>query len=592
MKNMKFKYCLTLFATISFIVALNSCNSDFLDTVPNDAVSSENVWTSSSLAKKVVDGVYNILLDDYDNNPHEGLWDAYSILLDIDKNWMTANIPLLAGVATPSSDQFSRFWKRFYEGVHRTNDVIANISKVPDMSDEDKAKYIAECKFLRAWFYMRLNILWKGVPLYLEPVEVAECTKGRSSESQVWDAVITDLTACINEQNLPLKYNSGNSDYGRITKGAAYALRGKAYLWMKEYGKAEQDFKSVGTCGYSLFPNFGTLFKEANERCDEMIFSVQCVEVTGLGNVKHWTFGSRVTKGSSWSNYLPNPDFVDSYEFANGKTFNFDDVLPGYSNMTPKQRSVYFLRDNMTTNEIGIMTTFGSDMSKYLPNGNEARIKAAYVDRDPRMLKTIITPYSTFLGGVTGQAIDYTLRWPYRGSDAAEPYDVRTDTNSKFYYLIRKFVYEGVEHTIRNASPIDMPLIRYADVLLNLAEALNEQGKTDEAIGYVNMVRSRAGVAKLNSNNYTTVTGQDDLRKRIQNERYWELAGEDVMYFDELRWGTWKDKKFSPGNGLTEIWGTVSYTYSWVGEQGWTWAIPAAEMEMNTNLEQNSGWNN
>ena len=82
----------------------------------------------------------------------------------------------------------------------------------------------------------------------------------------------------------------------------------------------------------------------------------------------------------------------------------------------------------------------------------------------------------------------------------------------------------------------------YADVLLNLAEALNEQGKIDEAVTVVNQVRARAGAQLLNSNVPTTVMGQADMRERIRNERYWELLGEDLIYFDELRWKTWKDK--------------------------------------------------
>ena len=68
------------------------------------------------------------------------------------------------------------------------------------------------------------------------------------------------------------------------------------------------------------------------------------------------------------------------------------------------------------------------------------------------------------------------------------------------------------------------------------------QGKIEEAISAVNQVRARAGAQLLNSNEPTTVTGQEDLRERIRNERYWELLGEDLIYYDELRWKTWKDK--------------------------------------------------
>lgn len=573
-----------------------ACSADFLDTKPANVISTAGVWDNADLAVQVVNGVYNALRTDYaTNSGYDGdlhFYDYRSSIMDMDRNWIW-HTPTLFGVATPSSTEFLSAWKRYYELIHRANDVIANIKKTPGLSDGKKAQYIAECKFLRAYNYYRMNILWGGVPLYLEPVTAEECIKGRSTEQEIWDAVLTDLTACVEESNLPEKYAASSSEYGRITKAAAYSLRGKTYLWLKQYDKAEDDFRAITKMGYSLFGDYKALFKEANERCDEMIFTIPCIEnPSGYGSVFNWAFGNRTTSGSGWNNYLPNPAFVDSYECVDGKPFSWDDYLPGYSTMTPRERSVFFLRDNLTDGEIKIMGSYGADMKQYLPDGNEARIKAAYANRDPRLAMNVITPYATYLGGVTGSAISYTLRWPYRGADDAEPYDIRTDTNDKFYYLIRKFVYEGTEHTIMERSPIDIPLIRYADVLLNLAEALTEQGKWEEAIPYVNDVRNRVGAQALNSNDYTTVKGLDDMRQRIRKERYWELAFEEYMFFDELRWGTWKEKKFYEGNGLMEVWGNTTYSYMWGGDYLWKWAVPASEMEKNSNLVQNEGWNN
>ena len=97
----------------------------------------------------------------------------------------------------------------------------------------------------------------------------------------------------------------------------------------------------------------------------------------------------------------------------------------------------------------------------------------------------------------------------------------------------------------------------------------------------------------MNSNEYTQVNGQADLRERIQNERRWEFNGEGVTYFDELRWGTWKDKVFLNGTaGLKQIWGQVTQGYIYGGDYYQTWAIPVTECEMNSNLTQNTGWIN
>ena len=512
-------------------------------------------------------------------------------------------MPNCTGAATPSSGLFSDIYKRFYTFIYRANDVIDNIGQVPDMSTGEKQRAIAECKFLRAFAYMRLNILYKGVPLYMNAITSPENgNKARSSEADVWAAVLQDLTDCVNEPNLPGKYNSGDSNYGRVTKGAAYALRGQVYMWQKNWEAAVDDFNSVADCGFGLYTKAGAtsykqLLKIANEQCEEMIFSVQCIKQYGYSNTRNITYGNRCTAGSMWNNYLPNPHFVESFETATGEKFNWDNYLPGYSAMKEKERVVFFLRDGLSAAEKERMAAYGADMNKYLDSGNEARIKKAYESRDPRLQMAVITPYAQYNGASSGIAHTYTLRWPYRGSDSAEPFDIRTDTNDKFYYLWRKFVPEGLEQTERDTYGLDIPLIRYAEVLLLKAEALNEWGSTheSEAIRCVNEVRRRAGHVELNNVTYpaTKVNGQSDLRERIRNEYYWEIGGEDSMYFHELRWGTWKDKKFDNNrNGLMQMWGETTYTWYWLGDQCWSWPIPAKEMEMNSNLEQNEGWIN
>jgi len=573
------------------IFLYNSCSSDMLDLSPYDEISSGNVWTKASLAELAVTGVYNNLLYDYNAASQARLnWDTFSSIMDPSSS-ILSNYSLILGTVTANHSSFETYWKIFYEGISRANDVIANIQKVPDMPDTKKARYIAECKFIRSYYYYRLNSLWRGVPVYMEPVEVTDCTKPRSSEAEVWDAIISDLTDCINEVNLPDKYASSNPDYGHITKAAAYTLRGKVYLWKKNWSAAQADFEAVTTMGYSLLQSgYAKLFTEPYERCDEMIFSIQMIEESGFGSARPYRYGNPLTAGNGYSFFFLNTRFIDSYECTNGKPFNWDDYLPGYSSMEPKARSVFFLRDGLKTKEKVTLTNYGADMSQYLSVGNETRIKSAYQDRDPRLLATVITPYSTYDGGLTGITYTYTYCWPYRGYDIRDPYDFRSNLNNYMLYPLRKFVPVGRENIFTQHNPIDIPIFRYADVLLCLAEALNEQDKIPEAVNYVNMVRERAGIALLNSNEFTQVAGKDDMRERIQHERSAELAGEEQIYFDELRWGTWKQKKFTEGNGLLEVWGAPVYQYYWLGDQCLLWPLPPAECEKNTNLIQNPEW--
>ena len=599
----------------SLIIGASACQPDLLNTSPYNAIGSTNMWTSENLATLAVNGVYNTFLQssgEVENSVISGnylgldahLFAALDPTVSARNNW-SSTLHLLNGNATPSNTEFARAWKQHYEGIARANDVIDNVWSVPNMSPELCGQYMAEAKFLRAYFYYRLNCLYRGVPLYLTTTPVSEFNKPRNTEEEVWNAILSDLTDVIYEENIPNRYLAGDPNFGRATKGAAYALRGKVYLWLKDYKAAEADFREVTKMGYGLFEGgYKELFKEENEQCEEMIFSIQCYEQDGFGHQMTFKYGSRSSYPGGWNDFYGDTDFIDTYETKEGKPFNWDDYIPGYSSMTPKKRSVYFLRDGLTSGKGNFgsgnykslktkMEEYGADFSKYLDQGNEARIRKVYEDRDPRLMQTYITPYSTYLGSpysAAGKEINYTLRWPFIENDIEEPFDLRSDTKKVYHYLVRKFVAEGMENLDRSYSPVDVPLIRYADVLLCLAEALNEQGKTSEAATYVNKVRERAGIAALNSNSYTQVAGKDDMRNRIQREKRWELACEGTLYFDELRWGTWYESKLYKDSGLKECWGQMVSSWTINGDYYTTWPIPATERQLNTSLTQNDGW--
>ncbi len=588
----KIKY-ITIFVALLF---LGNCQSDFLDTTPYDEIGSGNMWESENLVDLGVNGVYNALRYPFVGKERWSLDGDGFVGMGRDRtSWIMGSSTFKSGVMTAGDGLFRKYWEQHYEGIHRSNDALLNLEAGVPVSDAKAARLIAEVKFLRAYFYFNLNQVFKGVPVYLEPVPADEVNRPRETEAAVWKVVIDDLTDCINETNLPDTYPKGDSNIGRATKAAAYSLRGKAYLYMKDYKNAEADFKKVSTLGPVLYQGkYADLFKEVNEDHPEMIFSVQNVSLPGLGSITQKYLGSQPAFGFGWNTYLPHIDYVESFENADGSPFNWDDYLPGYSTMTPKERTVFFLRDNLTNDQFTSFEEKGAKMSLYLPNGNEARVLAAYSNRDPRLTQTIITPYSTFDGAAGGTEFTYTLRWPYVGYERKEPFDFQTNTNSKFYYLWRKWVYEGISNIDnREYGPTDMPLIRYADVLLMLAESINEQGFKTEAIDIVNQIRERAGAALLQNNDSslpTYVDGQEDMRTRIRNERRWELPVEGINLFDEMRWKTLKEKSFYEGNGAKEIWGAKSYNFSWKGDYNYTWAIPRVETERNSNLEQNPGW--
>ncbi len=574
--NKQFASKLAILLIGSAALLVTSCEKNLLDTIPKTQVLTNNMWKTDNLTDQGVNGVYQALR--LGQNLYT--YDSYVTMQGRD------NSAMMNGTLTANSGQFSSEWVNLYEGVHRANDAIYGITNVSPSESNKKARLLAEVKYLRAFFYYRLNQLYKGVPIYTEPIEWDKVTKPRNSEQEVWNLILQDLTDCITEANLPTR-NQVND--GKITKSTAYALRGKVYMYLKEWQKAIDDFQEVKKAGHTLFSNYTNLFKGDNDKSPEIIFSVQNMALAGYGSDYQFRFGSRSAFGSNWNTYLIHPDAIDLYQKKDGTPFNWNDYIPGYNEMPAAQREVFFLRNNLSATEISNIekrTTNKLDMSLYLPTGNEERIKAIYADRDPRLSSNVILPYSTFVGANGSADQTFTSRWPYR-QEFGGVFDLRTDIVPKFYYYPRKFVYEGANPGIpsRDAGSYDYIVIRYADVLLLWAEALNELHKPEEAVLKVNEVRNRAGVGAISS-----AIGEEALREEIRDEKRRELIGEGAIFFEELRWKTLKATSFYTGNGIKEVWGTISSPYSWLGDQLYTWPIPQVEREKNTSLTQNPGW--
>ncbi len=571
------------------LTGLTAC-TDLLDTAPYNKPGASSMWSTENLTDMGVAGIYSNLR----NWGFVGTTQDFGHFAFDQWGYMAQcrdNEDFLRGTITPGSDLFNKTWKRLYEGVHRANDAIVNIPVKSPVSNEKKARLVAEAKFLRAFHYYRLNELFRGVPVYLEPVAPAQCTKAQETEAAVWEQVVKDLTDCIQESNFP------NKDVtGRASKGAAYALRGKAYMQQQKWDLAAADFAKVGECGYALFQGgYKELFTEANEASDEMIFSVQNTGDLGYGGNSQFYCGTRSSFGSCWNSFLVSPNGVDQYENADGTPFNWDAVIPGYNAMSVVQKEVFFLRDIQDANgkELSADVTkavnakldlLAEGKANYLPYGNEARIKKAYANRDPRLAASVITPYSTYLGIFGADEVLTTSTWPMVAQSLG---DLWTDSRTQLHYLHRKFVYEGNNPIpARDRCPTNEPLIRYADVLLLWAEALVEQNKLTDAAGKVDMVRSRQGVNMP----AVTYTGQDELREKVRHERRVEFLNEGINFFDEMRWKTWKDTKFKVGNGIMEVYGKVVSPYTWLGDQMYTWPVPRQETEMNLNMKKTPGW--
>lgn len=645
MKKTYINILLIAIMSLSFI----RCSDSLLETAPYNTLASANMWQSEALCEQGLAGVYATLKGWGPNVANAGGAGNYlfDVLGSISQGNYDANGGFFRVGATSSSSILSEAWVDFYRGVYRANDAIAGITDAP-IDEELKGRMIAEAKFLRALFYLQLNALYGGngigVPLYTENVNANEYTEPQTPEMEVWEQVILDLTDAINELNLPNNYV--NKTDGKASKGAAFALRGKAFLYRAQskewqgldgtadFQAAASDFDSVGEMGYGLFTPTGTpadfkqLFKANNENSNEMIFSVQYIEeATKSYGINRGKFeGAYQTGGvdnaGSWTDIQVRPHVADLFEVkvnsTTSKAFDWDEYIEGYNSLPASAREVFFLRDKQTNGtEIHSKVTsavnnrlnssaLSSVKNRYLNEGNEARIRSVYANRDPRLRYSMVCPYDTMKGvdanppSGSGNEPEYVMRWPWAagkaytngvGKDNLIPGILPdlTANSQNLFYIHRKFIGEGLEFQYRQSNPIDEPLIRYADVLLMWAEALVEMNQLQEAKEKVAMVRARVGMPTMNEN----FSSQDAARNYVRDERRREFINEGINFFDEMRWRTLKEMKYDKTTaGTQRVWGSASasVTISWPGDFYYVWAVPKSEVDKNPNLTKTPGW--
>ncbi|MDM1050454.1 RagB/SusD family nutrient uptake outer membrane protein [Sphingobacterium hotanense] len=558
---------------ISACLALSSCYK--LDTVPYNQVSGNTFWQTEDQALAGVLGIYN----DLKKVGTFGIQFAYDDLTDVGIGYDVGFGDIIAGTFTDRTGTVTSRWKSGYDLIQRANHAIGNIQNM-EIDAEKKNIMISEAKFLRGLMYFQLSNLFGGLPIYDESVDLnkdfADLKNPKSSIADVQKFIIDDLTFAI--ENLPVKYDDKYK--GRVTKGAAVALRGKVYLYQKNWANAIKDFEDVvynktAPYNYSLSSDYSSLFKMEGDNSAEAIFSIQNMGGTGFpyGMPMAFYMGSRSTFGSCWNNVMPSTRFADSYENKDGSPFNWDDHYANYN------------ADNAVKRE-AMMARHTNGTYTHLPD--TAKIRSIYANRDPRMNQSLIVPYSDYLGWNANQERNMKL---VLAIGVNENFGQIRNNRGWLTYMWRKFVPEGNLKgalTDRAHTPINFPIIRLADVFLMLAEAYNENGELSKAIAELNKVRTRSSMPGLNSGSaFLAVSSKQEMQNRISHERKVELAAEGHRYFDLKRW-----------NQLTEV-SNNFIEKSIVGDNLLTrgyqtrhviWPIPGAEIEMNPNLVQNQGW--
>ena len=556
-----------------------------LETYPGDKVNEGTFYKTGDHAHQGLMGIYGMLR----LNEAYGYQFCFDHLGDIAYGYNY--YMMFLATYTDRDGTIQAHWQTFYDGIHRVNTFIRSVKGMRGIiTDEQINEYVAEAKFLRAMFYFSLTDLFGGVPYYDESTNVNEefmnLKQPRSSLEEVRAHILEDLDEAI--KYLPVEHAA--SEYGRATKGAAYALRGKVHLYDKEWQSAINDFEEIvynksNNYGYALDDDYARVFKLYNgAKSPETVFSIQNKSGVGTeyGMQIQALMGCRGAYGSCWNNTVPSTQLVDMYEFKDGRPFNWDEIFLGYNAMTPEQRK-----------ELLSVEMDGSGTIVGLREADTAKILSAYTCRDPRLMATVIVPYSHYMGNI-GRTTNVDLIFALDHNLAGNANGGTIQNNAGWVsYLYRKFVTEGDQGgaiSNRLHTPFAFPLIRFADVLLMLSEAYNEAGQLDKAVIEFNKVRTRVGMPGLNSGpEWMVVSNKEQMAERIRKERAVEFAGEGLRFSDLRRWGYEIAHKTLNNVDAVNIYGEPIYTHLFT-ERDMLWPIPGVERERNKELTQNPGW--
>ena len=556
-----------------------------LETYPGDKVNEGTFYKTGDHAHQGLMGIYGMLR----LNEAYGYQFCFDHLGDIAYGYNY--YMMFLATYTDRDGTIQAHWQTFYDGIHRVNTFIRSVKGMRGIiTDEQINEYVAEAKFLRAMFYFSLTDLFGGGPYYDESTNVNEefmnLKQPRSSLEEVRAHILEDLDEAI--KYLPVEHAA--SEYGRATKGAAYALRGKVHLYDKEWQSAINDFEEIvynksNNYGYALDDDYARVFKLYNgAKSPETVFSIQNKSGVGTeyGMQIQALMGCRGAYGSCWNNTVPSTQLVDMYEFKDGRPFNWDEIFPGYNAMTPEQRK-----------ELLSVEMDGSGTIVGLREADTAKILSAYTCRDPRLMATVIVPYSHYMGNI-GRTTNVDLIFALDHNLAGNANGGTIQNNAGWVsYLYRKFVTEGDQGgaiSNRLHTPFAFPLIRFADVLLMLSEAYNEAGQLDKSVTEFNKVRARVGMPGLNSGPaWMVVSNKEQMAERIRKERAVEFAGEGLRFSDLRRWGYEIAHKTLNNVDAVNIYGEPIYTHLFT-ERDMLWPIPGVERERNKELTQNPGW--
>lgn len=542
--------------SIALLVILTIACEKQLDKSPLDAFDNAKYWSSKENAMLALNAVYRGRITA--NTPSFQAWDwwDYNGLLWTEmatdnaydrRGNNSVNNKLTNGTLTSSIGILGYYWSGSYLRIARCNEFLENINMVP-MDETEKKRMISEARFIRACQYFYMSQFFKSVPLVTKTLSQLEAnTVSKAAHADIVNFALTEFKEVA--LDLPRFKDIPANETGRACKQAALAFLGRLQLGEGMFSEAAITYKQIIDLGDNIIdPDYSSIFLESKENSAENIFSIQYVPNL-LSNAMMQHQAPTIMGGYCILN--PLAGLMESYQFTDGTAFSYNDPRYDYK-----------------------------DIGK---------------NRDPRLKYTIL-----YNGAPVGgkQYISHP--------DSATSVDqvqspVFQATQSG--YGQKKYIETTFSGNLQTGYGGNIPIIRYAEVLLSYLEAKLEAGQAiDQSLldATINKVRARASVnmPQITSTNATL------LRPILRNERRVELALEGTRLWDLFRWKiadqvlkgdfyghpypvsirSIRKKTATTPADLYKRWYVTSKSFR-IGIDD-TWPIPQSEVDINPKLGQ------
>ena len=484
-----------IFALFSLCL-LGACE-DILDIEDIDNYNPELVWNDENLANAYLANLY----------PMFGNWnpdaDVFSQQVD--------GIPFYPDRVTISNGDFKN-WN--YGRIRLINQAIVDVS-AGSLGQEVKDNITGQALFMRAYTYFGMVNYHGGVPYIKVPQDryADDLYVARNSTKECFDFILQDLDDAI--ALLPQHILSSSDDYGKIDGNFALAFKAKVMLymaspqfnpanpwdneyWADAYAVNKQAYDQLKADGYALVDDYSNI--ALDERNSEVVFSVINAYPNKTAN---WDYGVRPgseSRGPAWA--TPTWEFVKEFPMKDGKLYN-------------DPTSAYYKTD-------------------------DEFLQSYWIDRDPRFEKSIVWNGKIYeLSGKAGRRQYTALGIAHELDDfGINPNAATNSTNLDRYtgfFILKNSLLDLTQAEVQQYD-IDFVLMRFAEVMLNYAEAANETGKTAEALEILKQIRQRAGIEPGADGNYgITAVSREQMREAILAERNIEFCFEGHRFWDLRR---------------------------------------------------------